>query len=231
MVGGVVGDAARYVEHGWVVGGQGVVGTGMDAAVALCAEIGVFGIIRIIGAFLGGDDFAEVDPGTPPLGDKEGVAADPAESGTGGPMLVADRYGVAATFALDTQPLSQGKKHLLDVLMIIAIFCVSSHLTSCFAEIHRPILFLDFWILPAGREIVWGRIGADETDDALGSGDEKSRVHTLLDIALHIVETAVPAACKPLVKGLFLVGEGVGAGDATVVEAHLEGNPFYFAGI
>ncbi len=151
------------------------------------------------------------------------MAANPAEAGAGGPVLVADGDGVAAAFPFDAQPLAQGEEHLLDVLVIIPIFCVCSHLLPL-REILGNLIESISWIsrisAGGGEDIIGWGIGADAADDALGAGDEQARIHALVGIAGHIVEVAVPAAAEPLAQGVFLVGEGVGAGDAAVVEPH-----------
>ena len=93
---------------------------------------------------------------------------------------------------LDAQTFLQGEEHLLDILMVFAGAGIGGGATDA-----------------VGR-----RIGADETDDALGSGDEEARIHALVDVAFHVGEVSVPSATEPLVERVFVVGEGIGTGDA-----------------
>lgn len=128
------------------------------------------------------------------------MATYPSESGSGGPVLVADRHSVAAEFSVDTQFFLQRKEHLLDVLMIFSMTCISGG---------------------TANTLGW-RVGADKADNTFGTGDEQTRVHALVGVTFHIAEVSVPATTEPLTKGVLVVGEGIGAGHTAVVESHLQ---------
>ena len=96
------------------------------------------------------------------------------------------------------EAVEEGVEHLLDILMVFAGAGIGGGATDA-----------------VGR-----RISANETDDALGTRDEESRIHALVGVAFHVGEVAMPSATQPLVERVFVVGEGVGTGDAAVVETH-----------
>ena len=124
IVGGVVGRATAYIHHRWPFGCQCVVGAGIDTFPAFGAKIGVHGWFGIFRAFFGGDDFAEVDPSAPAGSDEERVAAYPPEASAGGPVFVADGYGITAHLAVDAESLTQGKKHFFYHLVVFAVLGV-----------------------------------------------------------------------------------------------------------
>lgn len=204
-MGGVVGGAVPHVEHGQPVGGEGVVGAGIDAEAAVGAARGRRGVVAV--ALLGGDDLAQVDPCAPAGRDEERVVPDPAQAGAGGPVLVADGDGVAAGLPVDAQPLTQAEEHFFDHGMVLAALGIGGHAVVTLG-VGRPI-------------------GADHADDAPCPFDQQAGVHPFLDVAFHVAEVAVPATPNPLAQGVLPVGEGVGTGHAAGVEAHLQSGLFY----
>lgn len=74
-------------------------------------------------------------------------------------------------------------------------------------------------------------IGTYKTDNTLGTRNKQTGIHALVDIAFHIVQTTVPATPKPFAKRVLLVGKGIGTGNTTIVEAHLERYSLYLVAI
>lgn len=131
----------------------------------------------------------------------------PTKAGTGGPVFVADRNGVAANLTLNAQTFAQRKKHILDNFVIFSPLRVCSHT-----------------ITPVG---IRGTVCTHTTNDALRTLNKQAGIHALIDIALHIAKVTMPAASQPFAQRIFIVGKHVGTGNAASVEADLDSNSLY----
>ena len=175
---GVVCGALGCVEHITSLDElEGLIGAGADAEGAGAAVVVEWGVVGVDWGV--GQEFAEVAEAAVGGAYEEGVAADPAEAGGGGPVFVGDGCGV-----------DEGSGVEAGVTVLDECYHLEEHVLDDVVVVVGVGVACDFvWALDG----LGGFVGEEDGDDALGAGVEEAGVGAFVGVALHVVHVGVVA--------------------------------------
>ena len=215
MVGGAAACIDLGAPGGQRTGDNGLVGAGLETAVAGTTAVGQWTVVGIGGE--GDHQFADVAVRAEEGIDEERVFAPPTETGLDCPIFIADRGCVdkGAPLEAGIAGIEGGEKLIEEAFeALVVVFAIG-------------VLGNLDWALHKGR----GLVAEEDGNDGACSGEEKRGVVAKGDMFFHVVHVGLTAIGKPFGQPPLAAGNGSCDGEATGIEAEGEGgllNPLGF---